>query len=183
MAQSIRSLAIELGAVVLVDCGRCLEIRGEMDVLLLCLPDAVSRAGIAYGDLIVRQSNGRRYMACIRHGVVLSVEEIDRAKTEARRREHQQQRERHPKDPVHGYYGIAPTSTGKWRAALHITYPSGGGHKVIVGRYRATPEEAARDHDCLARYFAARGCCGKKVRLNFTPQIVTHAELQAQRNV
>jgi hypothetical protein len=135
---------------------------GNSDDVLVPLHALITELHISCGEVIVRGPADRRVMYRIRRGIIENAEELEPFR-------HTHSHLLQPREPRHGYYGIAPCGKGKWRAVLNTTDPQTGHKQVIVGRYVADPVQAAMDHDRLAREYASQGKVGRRVHLNFAP--------------
>jgi hypothetical protein len=124
------------------------------------LPSIIDELGIHNIEVFIRSDDCRRCMVHIRNGVIDSIEDLEPV-----RRAHP--RPIRPREPRHGYYGVAQTASGKWRGALCVTDPQTGAKHTIFSRVTANPEAAAREHDRLARVYAQLGQVGGRVHLNF----------------
>jgi hypothetical protein len=138
----------------------CWEVCGDREGITHVLPAIIYEMDIHNTEVFIRSDDGRRCMVKILNGAIDSIEDL-----ESVRRAHP--RPIRPREPRHGYYGVAQTASGKWRGALCVTDPQTGAKHTIFSHVMANPEAAAREHDRLARVYAQLGQCGGRVHLNF----------------
>jgi hypothetical protein len=138
----------------------CWEVCGDREGITHVLPAIIYEMDIHNTEVFIRSDDDRRCLVHIRNGVIDSIEDLEPV-----RRAHP--RPIRPREPRHGYYGVAQTASGKWRGALCVTDPQTGEKHTIFSHVTASPEAAAREHDRLARVYAQLGQVGGRVHLNF----------------